>query len=113
VLALGQAWRGVVPYIAACIVTFFSIRFVGGGGPRRQDGKVAARLLRRLDPCMVTSILLFGTLFHTVPALNHTLAIYSVRFRTCLTARFWACPCLLRCIAFFSIAWPRPCSSLD
>jgi uncharacterized membrane protein YdjX (TVP38/TMEM64 family) len=56
--ALGQVWGGAVTYIAAClscIVTFFTIRFVGGDALRQLDSKVAASLLSRLDARPVTT----------------------------------------------------------
>ena len=95
VLALGQLWGGVVTYIAACIsciVTFFTIRLVGGDTLRQLDSKVAARLLGRLDARPVTSILLLRGLFQTAPVLNYTLAVSGVRFSAYLTGTLLGLP---------------------
>jgi uncharacterized membrane protein YdjX (TVP38/TMEM64 family) len=75
VLAPGQLWGGIVTYIAACIsciVTFFTIRFMGGDALRQLDSKVAASLLSRLDANPVTSILLLRMLLQTAPARSTT-----------------------------------------
>ena len=95
VLALGQPWGGIATYIAACIsciVTFFSIRFVGGDALRQLDSKLAAGLLSRLDARPVSSILLLRMLFQTVPALNYTLALSGIRFRDYLLGTLLGLP---------------------
>jgi uncharacterized membrane protein YdjX (TVP38/TMEM64 family) len=95
VLALGQFWGGVATYIAACIsciVTFFTIRLVGGNALRQLDSKVAASLLSRLDARPVSSIVLLRMLFQTVPALNYTLAMSGVGFRAYLTGTLLGLP---------------------
>lgn len=95
VLALGPLWGGVVTYIAAsvsCVVTFFTIRLLGGDALRQLDSKVAARLLSHLDAHPVTSILLLRVLFQTVPVLNYTLAVSGVRFSAYLTGTLLGLP---------------------
>jgi uncharacterized membrane protein YdjX (TVP38/TMEM64 family) len=95
VLTLGEFWGGVVTYLAACIsciVTFFSIRFVGGNALRQLDNKVAVNLLSRLDANPVKSIVLLRILFQTVPALNYTLAMTGVRFRAYLVGTLLGLP---------------------
>lgn len=95
VLALGQLWGGIATYIAACIsciVTFFSIRFVGGDALRQLDSRVATSLLSRLDAHPVSSVLLLRMLFQTVPALNYTLALSGIRFRDYLLGTLLGLP---------------------
>jgi uncharacterized membrane protein YdjX (TVP38/TMEM64 family) len=109
VLALGQVWGGVVTYIAAsisCIVTFFTIRFVGGDALRQLDSRVAVRLLGRLDAHPISSILLLRMLFQTVPALNYTLAMSGVRFRAYLMGTLLGLPIPIAvyCIFFDHLA---------
>ncbi len=109
VLTLGQVWGGVVTYVAACIscvVTFFTIRFVGGDALRQLDSKIAVRLLHRLDAHPVKSILLLRMLFQTVPALNYTLAMSGVRFRAYLIGTLLGLPLPIAvyCVFFDSLA---------
>ena len=109
VLTLGELWGGVVTYIAACvscIVTFFTIRFVGGDALRQLDNKVAVGLLSRLDAHPVKSILLLRMLFQTVPALNYTLAMTGVRFRAYLIGTLLGLPVpiALYCVFFDYLA---------
>ena len=109
VLTLGQLWGGVVTYIAACIscvVTFFTIRFVGGNALRKLDNKLAVNLLSRLDAHPVKSILLLRMLFQTVPALNYTLAMSGVRFRDYLIGTLLGLPLPIAvyCVFFDALA---------
>lgn len=95
VLTLGQMWGGVVTYIAAsisCIITFFTIRLVGGNALRKLDSKLAVDLLGRLDAHPIKSILLLRMLFQTIPALNYTLAMSGVRFRPYLIGTLLGLP---------------------
>ena len=95
VLALGKIWGGIATYLAAiisCSVTFFSIRLVGGDALRKLDGKLAARLLGRLDAHPVASVVLLRTLFQTIPALNYTLALSGMRFRDYLAGTLLGLP---------------------
>ncbi|MHB1084957.1 MAG: TVP38/TMEM64 family protein [Thiobacillus sp.] len=109
VLTLGQMWGGVITYVAACIscvVTFFTIRFVGGDALRQLDGKIAVSLLSRLDAHPVKSILLLRMLFQTVPALNYTLAMSGVRFRAYLIGTLLGLPLPIAvyCVFFETLA---------
>jgi uncharacterized membrane protein YdjX (TVP38/TMEM64 family) len=109
VLALGQLWGGIATYIAACIsciVTFFTIRFVGGEALRQLDSKVATSLLNRLDAHPLSSVLLLRVLFQTVPALNYTLALSGIRFRDYLLGTLLGLPLpiALYCVFFDYLA---------
>lgn len=95
VLTLGRVDGGVATYVAAsisCIATFLVIRFVGGDALRRLDNRIATALLDRLDRRPVTSIVLLRMLFQTLPALNYTLAMSGVRFRTYLAGTLLGLP---------------------
>jgi uncharacterized membrane protein YdjX (TVP38/TMEM64 family) len=109
VLALGQLWGGIATYIAACIsciVTFLTIRFVGGAALRQLDSKVATSLLNRLDAHPLSSVVLLRVLFQTVPALNYTLALSGIRFRDYLLGTLLGLPLpiALYCVFFDYLA---------
>jgi len=109
VLTLGEMWGGVVTYIAAsisCIVTFFTIRLVGGNALRKLDSKLAVDLLGRLDAHPIKSILLLRMLFQTIPALNYTLAMSGVRFRPYLIGTLLGLPLPIAvyCVSFDLLA---------
>lgn len=109
VLTLGEVWGGVVTYIAAsisCVVTFLTIRLVGGNALRQLDSKLAVNLLSRLDAHPIKSILLLRILFQTVPALNYALAMSGVRFRDYLIGTLLGLPLpiALYCVFFDSLA---------
>jgi len=95
VLALGQAWGGVVTYIAAvasCAFTFWVIRLIGGDALRQLNGKWATRLLGRLDAHPIVSIVVLRMLLQTVPALNYALAMSGVKFRNYLIGTLLGLP---------------------
>ena len=109
VLTLGEWWGGVITYVAACIsciLTFFTIRLVGGNALRKLDSALAARLLSRLDADPVKNILLLRILFQTVPALNYALAMSGVRFRDYLVGTLLGLPLPIAvyCVFFDSLA---------
>ncbi|GGC60125.1 VTT domain-containing protein [Undibacterium terreum] len=83
VLALGRLWGGVATYIAAsvsCILTYFTIRFIGGDALRELKNPYAIRVLAQLDRHPVKSIALLRTLFQTAPTLNYVLSLSGVHF---------------------------------
>jgi len=95
VLTLGKFWGGVATYIAAsisCVVTFFTIRFVGGNALGKLDSKLAINVLNRLHAHPIKSIFLLRILFQTLPALNYTLAMSGVRFRAYLAGTLLGLP---------------------
>ena len=84
VLTLGRMWGGVFTYVAAivsCVLTFVTIRAVGGDALRLLQNRVAVRLLAELDAHPVSSVALLRTLFQTAPALNYALAMSGIDFR--------------------------------
>lgn len=109
VLTLGEVWGGAITYIAAsisCIITFFTIRFVGGNALRKPDSPLAVNLPGRLDAHPVKTVILLRMLFQTVPALNYTLAMSGVRFRAYLLGTLLGLPLpiALYCVFFDALA---------
>lgn len=109
VLTLGEVWGGIATYIAACvacIVTFFTIRGLGGNALRKIDHPLASHLLNRLDAHPVKSIMLLRMLFQTMPALNYTLAMSGVRFRAYAVGTLLGLPLPIAvyCVFFDSLA---------
>lgn len=84
VLTLGQTLGGVATFVAAtvsCVVTFLTIRWIGGDALRQLDSPLATRIFLRLDTHPIGSIVVLRICFQTVPALNYALAMSGVRFR--------------------------------
>lgn len=109
VLALGRTMGGIVTYIAAsisCVVTFWTIRFVGGDALRQLNNKIAVRLLHQLDAHPIKSIVLLRILFQTMPALNYALALSGVKFRNYLLGTLLGLPLpiALYCLFFDYLA---------
>jgi uncharacterized membrane protein YdjX (TVP38/TMEM64 family) len=109
VLTLGNAWGGLVTYVAAVTssaVTFFAIRALGGDALRLLRNRIAVRLLRELDRRPVRSVALLRIFFQTLPALNYALAMSGVRFRHYLlgTVAGLPLPIALYCIFFDVLA---------
>lgn len=109
VLALGRVGGGLATYVAACtacMVTYYSVRWLGGDALRQLDGRFARRLLARLDAAPLASMIALRTLFQTAPALNYTLALAGVRSRDYLLATLAGLPLpiLLYCLFFDYVA---------
>lgn len=109
VLTLGEFWGGVATYIAAsisCVVTFFTLRLVGGNALRKLDSPLAVSLLSRLDAHPIKSIFLLRMLFQTIPALNYTLAMSGVRSRDYLLGSLLGLPIpiAIYCVFFDTLA---------
>ena len=109
VLTLGRSWGGLDTYVAACIscvLTFFTIRLIGGNALRQLQNKTAVRILSQLDAQPIRSVVLLRVLFQTVPALNYALALSGIRFRQYLTGTLLGLPLpiLLYCLFFDYLA---------
>lgn len=105
VLTLGQMWGAVVTYIAAvvsCVLTFLTIRAVGGDALRQFKNRFAVRILTQLDARPVGSVVLLRLLFQTAPALNYALSMSGIRLRSYLTGTLLGLPVpiALYCIFF-------------
>lgn len=84
VLALGRLWGGLATYIAACLsccVSFWVARWLGADALRELPGRLARRVLQRLDSHPVQSVAVLRLMFQTAPALNVALGLSGVRFR--------------------------------
>ena len=109
VLALGRVYGGIATYLAAsasCVVTFLTIRYLGGNALRELDNRLAQRLLAGLDRHPLASIVALRTLFQTVPALNYSLALSGVPFRIYLFGSLLGLPLpiALYCLFFDYLA---------
>ena len=109
VLALGQLYGGIATYLAACVscvVTYCTIRYLGGDALRELDNRLAKRLLSGLDRHPLASIIALRVLFQTVPALNYALALSGVPFRTYLLGTLLGLPLpiALYCLFFEYLA---------
>ena len=109
VLALGRVYGGIATYLAAivsCVFTFLTIRYLGGNALRELDSRLAQRLLAGLDRHPLASIIALRTLFQTVPALNYSLALSGVPFRTYLLGTLLGLPLpiALYCLFFDYLA---------
>lgn len=109
VLTLGKSWGGVATYIAAstsCVITFLTIRLVGGDALRQLKGKTALRLLGALDARPIRSVVLLRILFQTIPALNYALALSGIKFRQYLIGTLLGLPLpiALYCLFFDYLA---------
>jgi uncharacterized membrane protein YdjX (TVP38/TMEM64 family) len=109
VLTLGEVWGGVVTYIAAitsCVITFVTIRSLGGDALRLLENRAAVRILRELDAHPIASVGLLRILFQTMPALNYALAMSGIRFRGFLigTLAGLPMPIVSYCISFDILA---------
>jgi uncharacterized membrane protein YdjX (TVP38/TMEM64 family) len=109
VLALGRTWGGVATYAAAaisCVVTFLTIRWIGGDALRQLNSKIADKILGHVDASPITSVLLLRILFQTVPALNYALAMSGIKFRNYLIGTLLGLPLpiALYCLFFDYLA---------
>lgn len=109
VLALGESLGGIATYIAAtisCIVTFFTIRWLGGDALRELDHRFARKIIARLDNYPLRSVILLRTVLQTAPTLNYALAMSGLRFRHYLLGTLLGLPLPIAayCIFFDHIA---------
>ena len=109
VLTLGRLWGGIATYIAAvtsCLLTFLTIRALGGDALRLLTNRVAVRILRELDAHPIGCVALLRMLFQTVPALNYALAMSGIRLRSYLIGTLVGLPVpiALYCLFFDALA---------
>ena len=90
----------------SCVLTFLTIRFVGGDALRQLTNQTVARILRQLDTHPIRSIVLARVLFQTLPALNYALAMSGVKFRDYLIGTLLGLPLpiFLYCLFFDYLA---------
>lgn len=109
VLALGKLPGGIATYIAAsvsCVVTFVSVRAIGGNALQQLRNRTAQRLLAHLHAHPIGVIAILRTLFQTLPALNYTLALTGVSMRRYLLGTLLGLPLpiALYCVFFDYVA---------
>jgi uncharacterized membrane protein YdjX (TVP38/TMEM64 family) len=109
VLALGRVGGFAATYVAAitsCALTFVIVRAVGGDALRALENRFAVRVLRELDAHPILCVALLRLLFQTAPALNYTLAMSGVKFRSYLIGTLIGLPIpiALYCIFFDVLA---------
>ena len=117
VLTLGPLWGGLTTYLAAsvaCVVTFASIRLLGGQALRGFDGRLARRIFAQLDRHPVRTVALLRLLFQTAPVLNCALALSGVGLRGYVLGTLLGLPLpiavysvFLRTLAAW-LHWPLP-----
>jgi len=113
VLALGRTWGGLATYLAAslsCVVTFFTIRTLGGNGLADWKNRTAARLLLHLHARPVRNVALLRVMFQTLPALNYALAMSGVKFRAYAAGSLLGLPLPITvyCLLFdYMLVWLR------
>ena len=109
ILTLGRGWGGLATYIAAslsCVVTFLTIRLVGGAALRELKNKTAQRILGRLDAHPIQSVFVLRVLFQTLPALNYALALSGIPFRKYMAGTLLGLPLpiIFYCLLFDYLA---------
>ncbi len=95
VLVLGKLDGGIATYLAACIscvVTFLSVRWVGGDAVQQLRGKLAQRMLSELHAHPIRNVIVLRTVFQTLAALNYTLAMSGIGFRQYMVATLLGLP---------------------
>ena len=83
VAVLGRLYGGLATYVAAvgsCAITFLCVRWVGGAALQELKGKLALKLLAKLQAHPIRNVFLLRTLFQTLAALNYTLAMSGIGF---------------------------------
>ena len=105
VISLGKLWGGAATYFAAmisCVVTFATIRAIGGDALRLLDNRFAAKALKQIDTHPIAAVTALRMLFQTAPSLNYLLAVSGVRFRPYLigTALGLPIPMAIYCVFF-------------
>lgn len=113
VLVLGQAWGGLVTYVAAslaCVSSFLIVRALGHDALRQLDNRLLARVLRQMDKHPLKSVVWSRMLFQTLPALNYALALSGIRFRTYLLGTLLGLPLpiAIYCLFFAYLAEALP-----
>ena len=109
VLTLGRLGGGVVTFVAAvvsCVLTFLTIRALGGDALRQIKSRLAVRILGELDARPIRSVALLRLFFQTAPALNYALSMSGIRLRSYVIGTLLGLPIpiALYCIFFDDLA---------
>lgn len=84
VLALGKYWGGLTTYLGAtlsCALVFPLVRTIGGSSLSGVEHRLLRHFVHQLETRPIRAVTALRILFQTLPALNYTLALSSLRFR--------------------------------
>ncbi len=109
VITLGKSYGGLITYSAAivsCIISFITIRFMGGDILRNLNYQWANKVFLKLDEKPITSVFILRSVFQTLPALNYGLALSGISFKHHLLGTIIALPLplFLYCLFFDELA---------
>lgn len=109
ILALGPLWGGLYTYVASnvsAVVTFLSIRFIGGNALQSIERPFMRRILKRLATRPVQTVVVARLCFQSLPALNYALAMSGVKLRHLIAGTLIGMPpfIVLYCVFFDQIA---------
>jgi uncharacterized membrane protein YdjX (TVP38/TMEM64 family) len=109
ILALGPLWGGLYTYVASnvsAVVTFLSIRLIGGNALQSIERPFMQRILARLATHPVQTVVLARLCFQSLPALNYALAMSGVKLRHLIIGTMIGMPpfIVLYCLFFDQIA---------
>jgi uncharacterized membrane protein YdjX (TVP38/TMEM64 family) len=109
ILALGPLWGGLYTYVAcnvSAVVTFLSIRFIGGNALQSIERPFMKRILARLATHPVQTVIVARLCFQSLPALNYALAMSGVKLRHLIAGTLIGMPpfIALYCVFFDQIA---------
>jgi uncharacterized membrane protein YdjX (TVP38/TMEM64 family) len=109
ILALGPLWGGLYTYVASnvsAVVTFLSIRFIGGNALQSIERPFMKRILARLATHPVQTVIVARLCFQSLPALNYALAMSGVKLRHLVAGTLLGMPLfiVLYCVFFDQIA---------
>ncbi len=109
ILALGPLWGGLYTYVASnvsAVVTFYSIRLIGGNALHTIERPFMQRILKRLATHPIQTVFLARICFQSLPALNYALAMSGVKLRHLVAGTLLGMPLfiVLYCVFFNQIA---------
>jgi uncharacterized membrane protein YdjX (TVP38/TMEM64 family) len=109
ILALGPLWGGLYTYVAcnvSAVVTFLSIRLIGGNALQSIQRPFMQRILARLATHPVQTVVVARLCFQSLPALNYALAMSGVKLRHLIAGTLIGMPpfIALYCVFFDQIA---------
>jgi len=109
VITLGKTYGGIVIYsvaVISCIISFATIRFMGGNILRNLKYQWANKIFNKLDSKPITSVFILRSVFQTLPILNYGMALSGVSFRNHLIGTLLALPLplFLYCLFFDELA---------
>ena len=109
ILALGPLWGGLYTYVASnvsAVVTFYSIRLIGGNALHSIERPFMQRILKRLANHPIQTVFIARICFQSLPALNYALAMSGVKLRHLVAGTLLGMPLfiVIYCVFFDQIA---------